>query len=118
MHLPSQAATRKEPFADIKRIPCRKEALQGLGALMSNPKLLLMDEPSLGLSPLMVEEIAKIIENVNKKGVPVVLVEQNAELALGLARYGYVLETGRVTLEGKAKDLHENEHVRRAYLGT
>ena len=86
-------------------------------ALMSNPRLLLMDEPSLGLSPVMVQEVAKIIREINAKGVPVVLVEQNAELALNLASYGYVLETGRITLEGKAEDLHENEHVRHAYLG-
>ena len=86
-------------------------------ALMSNPRLLLMDEPSLGLSPVMVQEVAKIIREINAKGVPVILVEQNAELALNLASYGYVLETGRITLEGKAEDLHENEHVRHAYLG-
>jgi branched-chain amino acid transport system ATP-binding protein len=86
-------------------------------ALMSNPRLILMDEPSLGLSPVLVQEVAKIIREINKKGVPVILVEQNAELALSLAGYGYVLETGRITIEGKAKDLHENEHVRHAYLG-
>ncbi len=86
-------------------------------ALMSKPRVLLMDEPSLGLSPIMVEEIAKIIGEVHKRGIPVVLVEQNAELALSLADYGYVLETGRVALEGAAKELHENEHVRHAYLG-
>ena len=86
-------------------------------ALMSSPRLILMDEPSLGLSPVLVQEVAKIIREINIKGVPVILVEQNAELALNLADYGYVLETGRITLEGKAKDLHENEHVRRAYLG-
>ncbi len=86
-------------------------------ALMSNPRLILMDEPSLGLSPVMVQEVAKIIREINARGVPVVLVEQNAELALSLASYGYVLETGRIALEGKADDLHENEHVRHAYLG-
>jgi branched-chain amino acid transport system ATP-binding protein len=86
-------------------------------ALMSNPRLILMDEPSLGLAPVLVQEVAKIIREINKKGVPVILVEQNAELALSLAGYGYVLETGRITIEGKAKDLHENEHVRHAYLG-
>ena len=86
-------------------------------ALMSNPRLILMDEPSLGLSPVMVQEVANIICEINAKGVPVVLVEQNAELALSLASYGYVLETGRIALEGKAEELHENEHVRHAYLG-
>ena len=86
-------------------------------ALMSAPKILLLDEPSLGLSPVMVLEIAKIVREINRRGVPVILVEQNAELALHLARYGYVLETGRITLHGKAEDLHEHEHGRRAYLG-
>jgi len=86
-------------------------------ALMSDPRLILMDEPSLGLSPVMVQEVAKIIRQINATGVPVILVEQNAELALNLASYGYVLETGRITFEGKAKDLHENDHVRHAYLG-
>ncbi|MEE9299753.1 MAG: ABC transporter ATP-binding protein [Alphaproteobacteria bacterium] len=86
-------------------------------ALMSKPRLLLMDEPSLGLSPIMVEEIATIVREVNKRGIPVILVEQNAELALRLARYGYVLETGHIALEGEASKLHENDHVRHAYLG-
>jgi branched-chain amino acid transport system ATP-binding protein len=86
-------------------------------ALMSRPKLLLLDEPSMGLSPVMVQEIARIIVEIAKKGVPVVLVEQNAELALRLADYAYVLETGSLVLEGPAKELHEDNHVRRAYLG-
>ena len=86
-------------------------------ALMSAPKLLLLDEPSMGLAPLMVQEIARIIIEIKNRGVPVVLVEQNAELALRLADYAYVLETGSVALEGPAKELHENDHVRRAYLG-
>jgi branched-chain amino acid transport system ATP-binding protein len=86
-------------------------------ALMSRPKLLLLDEPSLGLSPVMVKEIARIVTAIHERGVPVILVEQNAEVALRLARYGYVLETGRVALEGPAGELHEHEHVRAAYLG-
>jgi branched-chain amino acid transport system ATP-binding protein len=86
-------------------------------ALMSDPKVLLLDEPSMGLAPVMVQEIARIIREINERGVPVVLVEQNAELALTLADYAYVLETGTVALEGPAADLHENDHVRRAYLG-
>ena len=86
-------------------------------ALMSGPKLLLMDEPSMGLAPVIVEEIARIIEEVGREGTTVVLVEQNAELALDLADYAYVLETGRLALEGPAKELHDNEHVRAAYLG-
>ena len=86
-------------------------------ALMSAPNLLLMDEPSMGLAPVIVEEIARIIEEINADGVPVVLVEQNAELALELADHGYVLETGNLALEGPANELHGNEHVRAAYLG-
>ncbi len=86
-------------------------------ALMAAPRLLLMDEPSIGLSPLMVQEIAAIIGDIHLKGCPVILVEQNASLALHLASYGYVLETGRITLHGPADVLRENEHVRRAYLG-
>jgi branched-chain amino acid transport system ATP-binding protein len=86
-------------------------------ALMSKPKLLLLDEPSMGLAPVMVQEIARIIVAIARRGVPVVLVEQNAELALRLAKYAYVLETGTVALEGEAGALHENDHVKRAYLG-
>ncbi len=86
-------------------------------ALMARPRLLLLDEPSLGLSPVMVQEIARIVLDINRSGVPVILVEQNAELALRLARYGYVLETGTIALHGESRMLHENEHVRRAYLG-
>ena len=86
-------------------------------ALMTRPKLLLMDEPSMGLAPIIVEEIAGIIEEISNDGVPVVLVEQNAELALGLADYAYVLETGDLAMEGPSQELHDNEHVRTAYLG-
>jgi branched-chain amino acid transport system ATP-binding protein len=86
-------------------------------ALMAKPRLLLMDEPSMGLAPVIVEEIARIIKEISADGVPVVLVEQNAELALELANYAYVLETGGVALKGKAEELHDNDHVRAAYLG-
>ena len=86
-------------------------------ALMSRPKMLVLDEPTTGLSPVLVQEIARIIREIVARGVPVVLVEQNAELALRLARFAYVLETGRVALQGPATELHDNEHVRRAYLG-
>jgi branched-chain amino acid transport system ATP-binding protein len=86
-------------------------------ALMSNPRILMLDEPSLGLAPLVVREIARILTEINKKGVSVILVEQNAELALNLAHYGYVLETGRIALQGEANQLKDNEHVRKAYLG-
>ncbi len=86
-------------------------------ALMTRPRLLLMDEPSMGLAPIVVEEIARIITEISAQGVPVVLVEQNAGLALDLADYAYVLETGNLALEGPANELHDNEHVRAAYLG-
>ena len=86
-------------------------------ALMSRPRLLLLDEPSLGLAPVIVQEIARILSDINRAGVAIVLVEQNAELALELARHGYVLETGRIALEGETGTLMDNEHVRRAYLG-
>lgn len=86
-------------------------------ALMSNPRLLMLDEPSLGLAPLVVQEIAQILVDVNQRGVSVVLVEQNAELALRLAHYGYVLETGQLALAGETEGLMNNAHVRKAYLG-
>ena len=86
-------------------------------ALMSRPKMLILDEPSMGLSPVMVQEVARIVREIVERGVPVVLVEQNAEMALRLAQFAYVLETGRITLQGPARELHDNEHVRRAYLG-
>jgi len=86
-------------------------------ALMSDPRVLLMDEPSMGLAPVIVEEIAKIIEEINQRGLSVVLVEQNAVLALELANHAYVLESGNMALEGPASELHDNEHVRAAYLG-
>jgi branched-chain amino acid transport system ATP-binding protein len=86
-------------------------------ALMSNPELLLLDEPSLGLAPIVVTKIFKIIKDINERGVTVLLVEQNAKAALALAHRAYVLETGRVTLEGPAGELMENEKVKKAYLG-
>jgi len=86
-------------------------------ALMSAPETLLLDEPSLGLAPVIVQEIARILTAINRRGVAVVLVEQNAEVALELARHGYVMETGRIALAGDADDLMDNEHVRKAYLG-
>ena len=86
-------------------------------ALMTRPKLLLLDEPSMGLSPIMTAEIGKIVRQINALGVSIILVEQNAMLALTLAGYGYVLETGRLVLEGPAADLLRNEGVRKAYLG-
>jgi branched-chain amino acid transport system ATP-binding protein len=86
-------------------------------ALMTKPKLLLLDEPSLGLAPLIVQEIGVIIQDINRRGVSILLVEQNSKLALGLAQKGYVLEVGSVTLAGDARELLKNEHVKKAYLG-
>lgn len=86
-------------------------------ALMAKPKLILMDEPSMGLAPLMVKNIFNIIETVNKEGVTVLLVEQNANMALSVANRAYVLETGKIVLSGTAKELQESEEVRAAYLG-
>jgi len=85
--------------------------------MMSNPKLLLLDEPSMGLSPLLVEEIFRIIEEINKQGTSILLVEQNAAMALSIANRAYVLETGNVALEGPAAELLENPQVKAAYLG-
>jgi branched-chain amino acid transport system ATP-binding protein len=86
-------------------------------ALMSQPKLLLMDEPSMGLAPVLVERSFEIIKQVNDAGVAMLVVEQNANVSLSIADRGYVLSTGRVVLEGKAKDLLEDEDLRKAYLG-
>lgn len=86
-------------------------------ALMSRPKLLLLDEPSLGLAPLVVQDIFKIIQEINRQGVTVLLVEQNANMALKIADLAYVLETGRITLSGTGAELLANEKVKEAYLG-
>lgn len=86
-------------------------------ALLAQPKLLMLDEPSLGLAPILVEQIAEIIRELHESGTTVLLNEQNAEMALHLADRGYVLETGRVVLEGDSRTLLREEHVRNAYLG-
>jgi len=86
-------------------------------ALMARPKLLLLDEPSMGLAPIFVERIFETIVEVNEQGTPVLLVEQNALMALDVAKRGYVMETGRIALEGDAKDLKTNDQVRMTYLG-
>jgi len=86
-------------------------------ALMSNPRLLLLDEPSLGLAPRVVEGIYRIIRGINGEGTTILLVEQNAKVALTIANYGYVFENGRVTVVGKSGELLQNEHVKKAYLG-
>jgi branched-chain amino acid transport system ATP-binding protein len=85
--------------------------------MMARPKLLMLDEPSLGLAPLMVREVFKVVERVNSEGVTVLLVEQNVKRTLSVAARAYVLENGRIVMEGKGKDLLDNEHVKKAYLG-
>ncbi|HEX9013074.1 MAG TPA: ATP-binding cassette domain-containing protein, partial [Anaerolineaceae bacterium] len=85
--------------------------------LMSRPQLLLMDEPSMGLSPILVEEIFRIIKEINSQGTSILLVEQNALMALSIANRAYVLETGRIVLEGDAKEVANNPQVKTAYLG-
>lgn len=86
-------------------------------ALMADPKIILMDEPSMGLSPLLVQEIFDIIKEVNEQGITILLVEQNAKMALKVADRAYVLETGKIKLSGDAKELLRNDEVRKAYLG-
>lgn len=86
-------------------------------ALMSRPRLIMMDEPSLGLAPLLVREVFRIIMDIHSDGMTILLIEQNATAALKIADYGYVLETGNITLQGPGKELAENDEVKRAYLG-
>lgn len=86
-------------------------------ALMARPKLLLLDEPSMGLAPIIVEQIFDTIRAINREGVTILLVEQNAAIALAVSHRGYVLETGTIILEGKAGELTHNDLVRQAYLG-
>ncbi len=123
------ARDMKKVFESFPRLLERKEQLAGtlsggeqqmlaMGrALMSKPKLLLMDEPSMGLAPLLVKEIFNIIKEINASGTTILLVEQNANMALSIADKAYVLETGRITLSGTAKELASSEAVRKAYLG-
>ena len=95
-----------------------EQQMRAIGrSLMGNPKLLLLDEPSLGLAPNLVQLIFDLIRDINRQGVTILLIEQNANMALKVADYGYVLETGRITLHGPAKELRSNEEVKRAYLG-
>ena len=123
------AADKKRVFELFPRLEERQDQIAGtlsggeqqmlaMGrALMSRPKLLLLDEPSMGLAPLLIKEIFSIIEDINKSGTTVLLVEQNANMALSIANRAYVLETGRITLSGDAKKLAASEDVRKAYLG-
>jgi len=86
-------------------------------ALMSRPKLMMMDEPSMGLAPLIVREIFRVIRELNQEGVTILLVEQNARAALKISKFGYVLETGKIVTQGDTKLLFEDEKVKHAYLG-
>lgn len=86
-------------------------------ALMNRPRLLMLDEPSIGLSPIMTTEVGKIVQQINAMGVSIILVEQNAMLALTIAQRSYVLETGHIVMQGKAQDLLQDEGVKKAYLG-
>ena len=86
-------------------------------ALMARPRLLLMDEPSMGLAPILVEQIFEAIQDINRQGTTILLVEQNAYMALNIAHRGYVLQTGNIVLSGPAAELQANAEVKRAYLG-
>ena len=122
-------ATLKEIYARFPRLEERKNQMAGtlsggeqqmlaMGrALMSNASMLMLDEPSMGLSPLLVQEIFDIIQNIHKEGMTILLVEQNAQMALSVADRAYVLETGRVVMDGTGAELLTNERVRSAYLG-
>lgn len=123
------AKTMADVYERFTRLKERKRQLAGTlsggeqqmlavgRALMSRPKLLMMDEPSLGLAPLVVRDIFSIIQEINKQGVTILLIEQNANMALKIADIGYVLETGRITLTGSGEELLTNDAVRAAYLG-
>ena len=123
------AARMDDVFAKFPRLKERQNQLAGTfsggeqqmlavgRALMSDPKIILMDEPSMGLSPLLVQEVFDIIKEVNQQGITILLVEQNAKMALEIANRAYVLETGTIKMEGEATELANNIEVRKAYLG-
>jgi branched-chain amino acid transport system ATP-binding protein len=114
-HFPALAGRQRQ---DAGSLSGGEQQMLAIGrALMARPKLLLLDEPSLGLSPVMVDEIAKIIAEINRAGISVLLVEQNAEMALEVASRGYVFETGRVAASGSVAELLASDTIKRAYLG-
>jgi len=115
-HFPVLKARRKQPAGSLSG--GEQQMLATTRALMASPKLLLMDEPSMGLSPILVAEVGNIIKDINREGISVVLVEQNAHMALNIAHYGYVLEVGRIVIKGTSQKLLSNENVRKAYLGS
>ena len=122
-------AIRDDVFEKFPRLKERRRQLAGTlsggeqqmlavgRALMGQPSIILMDEPSMGLSPILVEEVFSIIEEIHKAGITVMLNEQNARMALAIADRAYVLETGKITISGKASDLMQDERIRKAYLG-
>ncbi|WP_312433380.1 ABC transporter ATP-binding protein [Lacrimispora sp.] len=123
------ASNMADVFERFSRLKERKKQLAGTlsggeqqmlavgRALMAKPKMILMDEPSMGLSPLLVKEIFSIIREVNKKGITILLVEQNAKMALSISNRAYVMETGKITMEGEAGELLKDDRVKKAYLG-
>ena len=103
---------------DVATLSGGEQQMLAMGrALMSTPKLLLLDEPSMGLAPIFIQEIFDIIQDIQKQGTTVLLIEQNANKALAISDQGYVLETGRIVLSGTGKELASSEEVRKAYLG-
>ena len=110
---------KRKGKASIRTLSGGEQQMLAMGrALMSKPRLLLLDEPSMGLAPILVEEIFSIIMEINKTGTTILLVEQNAYKALAIAHTAYVLETGTIVKQGKAKELIADEDVKKAYLGT
>jgi len=115
-HLFPRLAERKKQLA--KTLSGGEQQMLAMGrALMSQPRLLLLDEPSMGLAPMLVEKIFEIIQEINRTGTTIMLVEQNAHMALSIAHRAYVLETGHVVLQGPARELADNPEIRKAYLG-
>ncbi|HSE92299.1 MAG TPA: ABC transporter ATP-binding protein [Methylomirabilota bacterium] len=114
-HFPILAQRRRQAAGTLSG--GEQQMLAIARALMARPRLILFDEPSLGLAPTIVEAVFAIIDDIRRRGTTVLMVEQNAHLALGMADRGYVMETGRVALAGAARDLAADDHVRRAYLG-
>ena len=115
MHFPRLKERRRQQAGTLSG---GEQQMLAMGrALMSDPTLLMLDEPSMGLSPIMVSEIFEIIQEVNRSGITIFLVEQNAKMALSIANRAYVLETGKVIMEGDAHELMDNDEVRKAYLG-
>ncbi|WP_196603156.1 ABC transporter ATP-binding protein [Pectinatus frisingensis] len=114
-HFPRLAERKKQEAGTLSG---GEQQMLAMGrALMSSPRLLLLDEPSMGLAPLLIKEIFAIIKDINEAGTTILLVEQNANMALSIANRAYVLETGKITLSGDAKELAASEEVRKAYLG-